>query len=201
MTQAPSIDQVIRTLEKLSYKVFDNDSKPYNINIVGLRTADMTPNSFNDWEYVFWKHAGSWEGIKFRITTDPGLYYLKNPANPLGTAIVKPGQYPNLWRKGLHKGKYPALVQVGSITVYRDANRDGSYDITGRTETSSSLGINNHRAVENGQSLLVDKWSAGCQVFQDYYDFEIFMRIISEAEKNWSNTFTYTLITEQQLVS
>ena len=46
---------------------------------------------------------------------------------------------------------------------------------------------------------MVEKWSAGCQVFQDYHHFEIFMRLIAEAEKNWTNSFTYTLITEKDL--
>lgn len=199
MTAAPTIEQIIKTQVKLGYKVFDNDAKPYNINLVGVRTADMTINSFNDWEYVIWKYQGSWEGIKFKITTDPGLYYLKNPMNELGTAIVKPGQYINCWKKGMHQGKYQALTQVGPMTVYRDGNRDEKYDISGK-EYTGLYGINNHRAVENGRSIMNDKWSAGCQVFADYYDFEIFMRLIAEAEKNWTGLFSYSLITEQQLV-
>jgi hypothetical protein len=89
MLVTPTIEQVIKTMTKLGYKVFDNDSKPYNLNIVGLRTADMTPNTFNDWEFVFWKYRGSWEGMKFPITTDPGLYYLKNP--PLARQSSSPG--------------------------------------------------------------------------------------------------------------
>jgi hypothetical protein len=89
-------------------------------------------------------------------------------------------------------------VQVGPITVYRDGNRDDKYDVSGK-EYTGLFGINNHRAVENGRSIMVEKWSAGCQVHEDYYNFEIFMRLITEAEKNWSNLFTYTLLTEQQL--
>jgi hypothetical protein len=100
----------------------------------------------------------------------------------------------------MHGGKYMALRQVGNISVYRDGNRDGVYDISGKIYTGDDFGINNHRAVENGRSIMVEKYSAGCQVFEDYYQFEIFMRLISEAEKNWTNVFTYTLLTEQQLV-
>lgn len=199
MLITPTIKQIIETMDCLGYKVFDNDSKPYNLNIVGIRTADMTPNLFNDWQVCFWKYKGSWEVLKFPITTDPGLYYLKNPLNEIGTAIVKPGQYPGLWQRGLHQGKYPALTQVGPIEVYRDGNRDGKYDISGKTYIGSSFGINNHRAVENGRSIMVGKFSAGCIVFEDYYQFEIFMRLVSEAEKNWTSTFTFSLITEQQI--
>ena len=132
MTKTPSLEQVLKTLQSKNYKVFDNDSKPYNLNIVGIRSNDMTPNSFNDWEYCFWKYAGSWELMKFQITTDPGLYYLKNPLNELGTAILKPGQYLNCWQRGLHQGKYTALRQVGKMTVIRDGNRDDKYDLTGK---------------------------------------------------------------------
>ena len=197
----PDLQTVLSTLSRLGYKVFDNDTKPYNLNLVGLRTNDMTPNTFNDWEYVFWKFAGSWEVMKFRITTDPGLYWLKNPMNALGTAIVKPGQYPGMWAPGKHHDLYPALVQVGNVTVIRDANKDDKIDYNSGVETTGLYGINNHRAVENGRSIMVDKWSAGCQVFQDYYEFEIFMRLISEAQKSWTPSFTYTLITEDQLKS
>lgn len=201
MATTPELATILKTMQSLGYKVFDNDSKNYNLNLVGLRTADTKPNTFNDWEYVFWKFAGSWEVMKFQITTDPGLYYLKNPMNKLGTAIVKPGQYPGMWVPGLHLGKYPALVQHGPVTVIRDFNRDAYLDYDSGVEESGVFGINNHRAVENGRSVMVDQWSAGCQVFQDYYEFEIFMRIISEAQKNWTPSFTYTLLTEKQLVS
>jgi hypothetical protein len=197
---APSLQQIIKTLEAKKYKVFDNESKPYNLNLVGLRTADKTPNVFNDWEYIFWKYAGSWEVIKFKITTDPGLYYLKNPLSELGTAILKPGQHLNLWSPGLHNGKYQALRQVSPCTVIRDFNRDNYLDYNSGREEKGLFGINNHRAVENGRSIMVDKWSAGCQVFEDYYQYEIFMRLVSEAVKNWTPAFTYTLITEAELV-
>jgi len=194
----PELSQILKTFEAKKYKLFDNDKAPYNINIVGIRTLDMTPNKFNDWEYVFWKHAGSWEVLKFQVTTDPGLYYLKSPMNELGTAIVKPGQYLNLWKRGLHQGKYTALTQAGPVTVYRDGNRDQQYDITGKEQTGI-FGINNHRSAENGRSIMVDRWSAGCIVFADYYQFEIFMRLVSEAEKLGVLLFTFTLITEQEI--
>jgi hypothetical protein len=199
MKAAPSLEQLLAAVNKLGYKVFDNDTKPYNLNLVGLRTADSTPNTFNDWEYVFWKFAGSWECMKFQITTDPGLYYLKTPMNPLGTAIVKPGQYLGMWAPGLHQGKYAALTQVKPVTVIRDFDRDNILDYTSGKEETGLFGINNHRAIENGRSVMVEKWSAGCQVFADYYQFEIFMRLISEAVKNWTPSFTYTLLTENDL--
>lgn len=199
MKTTPSLDTVIKALSKQNYKLFDNDTKPYNLNLVGIRSADTTPNTFNDWEYVFWKYRGSWDVLKFEITTDPGLYYLKSPMNELGTAILKPGQYPGMWTLGKHKGAYPALVQAAPVTVIRDFNRNNYLDYTSGREDKGMFGINNHRAVENGRSIMVEKWSAGCQVFADYFQYEIFMRVVSEAVKNWTPSFTYTLLTEDQL--
>lgn len=199
MKSTPSFDEIIRAIEAKNYKIFDNDTKPYNINIIGLRTNDTNHNSFNDWEYVIWKHQGSWEGMKFPITTDPGLYYLKSPINPQGTAIVKPGQYPGMWSVGKHQKRYPALVQTGKTTVIRDFDRDNYLDYDSGKEETGFFGINNHRAMEGGRSIMVDKWSAGCFVFADYYHFEIFMRIVSEAMKNWTSSLTLTLITENDL--
>lgn len=199
MKTTPSVEHLIKTLNKLGYKVFDNDTKPYNVNLVGIRSADTTPNTFNDWEYVFWKYRGSWDCLKFPITTDPGLYYLKNPMNEVGTAILKPGQWRGMWALGKHKGIYNALVQVSPVTVIRDFDRDNYLDYSSGKEQTGLFGINNHRAVEGGRSIMVEKWSAGCQVFQDFFQYEIFMRIISEASKEWTPTFTYTLITESDL--
>jgi hypothetical protein len=199
MNPTPSIEHLLQVMNKKGYKVFDNDTKPFNLNLVGIRTADVTPNSFNDLEYVFWKYKGSWEGMKFEITTDPGLYYLKTPMNEMGTAILKPGQWKGMWELGKHKGLYPALVQKAPVTVIRDFNRDNYLDLSSGKEDTGVFGINNHRAVENGRSIMVDKWSAGCQVFADFFAFEIFMRIVSEGAKNWTPLFTYTLLTESDL--
>jgi hypothetical protein len=199
MKTTPSISEVLAAMEKKGYKVYDNDTAPYNLNLIGIRTADTTPNKFNDWEYVIWKYKGSWEGMKFEITTDPGLYYLKAPLNELGTAILKPGQWKGMWELGKHKGLYPALVQKAPVTVIRDFNRDNYFDFSSGREETGVFGINNHRAVENGRSIMVEKWSAGCQVFADFFQFEIFMRIVSEGAKNWTPIFTYTLLTENEL--
>jgi hypothetical protein len=40
-----------------------------------------------------WKGKGHWTFNVHEATTDPGLYYLKHPANSSGTAILKEGQY------------------------------------------------------------------------------------------------------------
>ena len=57
------------------------DSKPYNINIVGVHNASAVPNSFDDRIYVFWKYDNRWKIVDFKTTTDPGVIYLRNPIN------------------------------------------------------------------------------------------------------------------------
>ena len=51
------------------------------------------------------------------------------------------------------------------------------------------FGINIHKAGLN--SVNVDKWSAGCQVFKSAVDFDEFIRLCKM--QTW-DTFTYTLI-------
>ena len=105
-----------------------------------------------------------------------------------------PGQYRGLWRIGIHKGKYKALVQNRPVTVYRDNNKDSVYDIEAATINTGVYGINLHHA--GTDSTEVNNWSAGCQVIARLRDFQQLMSIIS---KQNSNTFTYTLLKEEEL--
>lgn len=182
------------------FLIFSDESKNYNLNLIGLRTQTNRPNYFDDWMLVFWKYNGIWNQLQFKITTDPGLYWLGNVAdgNSMGTAIVKEGQYRGMWKVGTHKG-YRALQQIGAVTVVRDFDRDGQLDYHTGREESGIFGINCHRANAKRQSIQVDKWSAGCQVFADPSDFNVFLNICTEASGIWGNSFTYTLLNEKWL--
>ena len=61
------------------------------------------------------------------------------------------------------------------------------------------FGINIHRSNPNNESKVVEKWSAGCQVFKKINDFFEFMDICNKAKNIWGNSFTYTLIKEEDL--
>src|SRR5690606_33549955 len=100
--------------------------------------------------------------FSFPCTTDPGIFYRKNPASVNGTAILPAGQHSGLWQVGKHQGKYDALVQRAPVTVIRDRNADAALDFTDQLDTGM-FGINCHRATEQGTSAQVDRWSAGCQ--------------------------------------
>lgn len=189
--------KIKEVMSQKSYSFFENDTKNFNLNLIGIRTETNVPNSFDDWMCMLWNYGGVWNKLQFKITTDPGLYWLKNPTHPLGTAIVKEGQYKGLWQLGKHQGKYRALTQKSAITVIRDFDRDGNLDHSSGREETGLFGINCHRANELNRSVNVDKWSAGCQVFADPNDFKLFLSICEQAATIWSNSFTYTLLLEK----
>jgi hypothetical protein len=191
------LPDVIEALKEKRYLIFDD---PFELNIVGIRSADMTPNIFNDKLIAFWKTedpTGEFEHKIWDITTDPGLYYLNDPMNINGTAILFPGQYVNCYALDLHRGKYLALCQrLDKVKVYRDANKNNRYD---PDEIECGMfGINIHKA--GVDSARVDKWSAGCQVFQREEDFNQFIELCQTHRVIHGNKFTYTLITEVDLI-
>lgn len=190
----PALDPVIRGMERNGYAVFRDDRKNYNLNLVGIRSDNPEPNTFDDVMWVFWKWQGTWHYRKYRITTDPGLTYLLNPIHPAGTTILKPGQYRQSFRLGKHKGVYDALVQARPVTVIRDNNRDGILNVQSSREQTGFFGINIHRATLQGESRYVNNWSAGCQVFANAVEYDEFIRICKLARVEWGEGFTYTLI-------
>jgi hypothetical protein len=183
-------------MEKKGY-VFFEGKKPYDLNIVGVRSYNMRANKFDDNINVFYKNTKKdWEVRVYKITTDPGSYYLENPMKVAGTAIMVPGQYRSSHKIGTHK-TYEALVQRGKnpIKIYRDSNKDEILDMSSDTVTEGWYGINIHKAGSN--SKIVHKWSAGCQVFKTSNDFKDFMTLVNRAAKYWGPTFTYTLLEEK----
>ena len=180
---------------KKHYAYFTEGS--YNMNIIGVRakTDKVVTNKFDDFIILDYKDdSGKWCRQIYKATTDPGITYLNFPIDAKGCAMMVPGQYRGLWRIGIHKGKYKALVQNRPVTVYRDNNKDSVYDIEAATLHTGVFGINLHHA--GTDSVSVDKWSAGCQVVARLRDFQQLMSIVS---KQNSNTFTYTLLKEEEL--
>lgn len=190
---------IIGALENKGYAVFDDDSKPFNLNIVGIRSDKLEAGKFKDLICVFWKNEGYWNLFKSQCTTVAGLHYLQNPMNPAGCAILKPGQYRGAYRIGKHRGKYDALIQVKPVEVYRDDNRDVFFDEIDSSVQKGYFGINIHRAHYKFELDNVGKYSAGCQVIQDPNEFELFMKLAELSAEQWGDSFTYTLINESDI--
>ena len=191
-----SIAKIIARMKELNYQVF---YRPNQLNIIGVRTATVVPNKFDDNMFVFWMNDnGSFEGRKYPVTTDTGTFWLKNPKEQNGSALLKAGQYIDSWQKGFHNRneptkRYPALVQAKPITVFRDYNKDNVLDFDGKEQTGL-FGINIHRVNPSATSTTVDRWSAGCQVFANPNDFADFMKLVDKHIASVGNAFTYTLV-------
>ena len=170
--------------------------RPYELNIVGVRSARTKPNRFDDEIHVFYRTGKGlgWNYHVYKATTDPGTSWLNaGRANPLGTAILAQGQYADAYRIGMHKGLYPALVQSGNVDVIRDYDRDARLDFRSERRQAGVFGINIHRAAASGKTTRIGEWSAGCQVFARAEDFSEFMRLCELHRARYGNRFTYTL--------
>ena len=197
-------EQIEGAVKAKGYKWFTSDN--YDVNIVGVRNADTNnevTNKFDDCLTISYKNEnGEWNFHCFEATTDPGSHWTeKQLLNKNGVAILKEGQYRGSHKIGLHQGKYEALRQKKPLKVYRDGDRDDTYDFIEENVHEGIYGINIHRATarEGGKSVQVDKWSAGCQVIAANADFKLFMEICRKARDVWGNSFTYTLINSNDI--
>jgi hypothetical protein len=194
-----SVDYVKQVLESKGYAFFTNGV--YNLNIIGIRNPNLVANSFDDTMVVIYKFGGEWITKVYPITTDAGTYWLKNPLSNKGTAILVPNQYRGVYSIDLHNNKYIALCQRnGKVEVYRDNDKDLILDMDSAKIEKGMFGINIHRSNPFSESLKVDKFSAGCQVFKRVKDFNEFMEICQKSKALWGNSFTYTLIKESDLL-
>jgi hypothetical protein len=187
-------------MNKKGYTFFDGN-KQLNVNLIGVRRDNPGTNEFDDFLVMIYRDKQLNEICKvFPVTTDPGEYWLENPMNPKGTAVLVPGQYRGTWQLGKHQNNYEALVQRKEVKVWRDNNKDKVIDYKSfHTISEGYFGINIHRSNPYDKSYLVNKWSAGCQVFQSVDDFDEFMKICKKSANLYGNSFTYTLLTEQEI--
>ena len=166
----------------------------YEANVFGIRAHPPIVNAFDDIVGILrMNHGNSWEALLCDATTDPGLYYLEHPMNVKGTAILIPGQYIGSHKVGLHKGD-KALVQCGTLRVWRDRDKDDSYDYT-NPQDSNRDGMDVHHA--GVASTIVGFWSAGCLVVARRTEFDSFMFEIAEhLTAGWEDLFDLTLFEE-----
>ena len=173
--------------------------------IIGVRSEKDLPDRFDDKFYEY-------EGMEFiRVltgTTNPGLSILRGgfeKYNKDGCAILKADQwYYNVWKYGLHRGRMPALRQVGGpVLVYRDGDRDAKSEQLG-LPVEGYFGINYHTntydfSEENLEITrkFIGGWSAGCQTINDRKDYFDQMKWYENALKNGDQTWvSYCLLNE-----
>ena len=189
--------KLLDRVEAHGFRVFEDGI--FNLNIIGVRTKGE-PNVFDDRICLVYKDKHGWVTREWPATFDPGTYWLENPSKIQGTAVMaSPQQCRSTYKIDLHGGRYEALCQrLGKVKVWRDGDRDDTVDWDQFDDAVEGwYGINIHRAGAN--SMQVDKWSAGCQVFQRAADFDAFMELVKASEALYGNKFTYTLIDEETL--
>ena len=200
--QGQLAETIIAAMKNKGYRFFDHGM--FNLNLIGIRNSVMNTNTFNDlFVMIYLDPYGEMLVECFPMTTDPGFYYLENPINVDGTAILPPGQYPNMWRLGVHRDQ-ATLVQSGALKVWRDNNRDELIDVGefgDRMKESAATGINLHDSgTYIAETLKVDRWSAGCQVLK-YRGHRIHIRMLAEFSAGlYGDGFTYTLLEEKDLL-
>ena len=191
-------EQVFERMRSKGHAIFENDSRNFNLNIIGIRSKTAKLDEFGCQLMVAWRYKGEWNTLSYSITTYPGKRYLvEKLLNPAGCAILVPGQYRGVYGLRLHRGKYLALCQTyGPVKVFRDRDRDTQFDKDVHTIMEGDFGINIHNSPDKQRTIRVGAHSAGCQVFADDADFQEFIRICKLAETNFGPKFTYTLIDE-----
>jgi len=189
---------ILNRVESLGYKIFTQ--KEYDLNIIGIRSQDRRPGLFDDEIRVCYKEGFDWIEERYKATTDPSIEQHRDPDNPKGVAVLKPGQYRGVYKIDKHGGKYFALCQRGAeVTVYRDNNKDEHTDYI--NEESGYFGINLHRAHSHKIVQSTRAYSHGCQVIQNPADFMRLMGLARLQVGIGYDSFTYTLIeaTDEEL--
>ena len=189
-------------LSRKGYAFFDGN-KNYNLNIIGIRNSSHDPDKFDDTMLVIYRNEDKeWEVLNYEITTEPGPRILRKPINPKGTAILVPDQYRGTYIIGTHGGsfRHTALVQRGGkVKVWRDNNKDSRLDTENVNVDEGMFGINIHRHSRPNEKEYVNGSSAGCQVFKDSKEFSEFLYTCNKSADTYGNSFTYTLLEEEDL--
>lgn len=169
-------------------------SIPLDHWILGVRSNEDTPNSFDDKFYLFKGEEFIWVTSGTTNTGTPTLKQFEK-VNKNGAAILKADTwYYNVWKFGKHQGKVDALLQLGaSVQVYRDVDKDEKSEEQGKLE-SGYFGINFHSNtydLNKPSGTTIGWWSAGCQVVNNVTKYKEFIKLC-KPQKNVS----YCLINE-----
>lgn len=186
-------DKVVAYMQARGYWICRHGECFNTVYLEGANTDgslnDDKENVFNDVRIVFSIDSegkptivGMWEA-----TTEPGIYWTKNPMNAKGAARIAFDQYKS-WIVGTHLAGSPsaheALVQVESLTVHRDLNKD--YERTGDQLDTGLFGINQHWGYDAPKNNLGNT-SAGCLVGRTKDGHREFMQLMKSDPRYRAN--------------
>lgn len=195
------LNTVIRAMRLKGYVVYQ-DGK---LNLVGARTYPLNPpDVFNDVFYVFWYNKSVLQGLKYNVTTKPGLTSLTNAAKK-GSRIVAEGQYIDTWILGKFNKDlqdHKALIQVRGVNTYDDDDLDNIIDLKNfKTNQSGGFQIHTIWTRLHNTARLVNGWSAGCTVFPNNTEHQQFIALCEQSQsQNNQKNFTYTIMKSTDLV-
>ncbi len=172
----------------------------YYPNIIALRRSkDRQPDAWQDLLLVLWRRPDSiWQSRAYLCTTMPGVYFVQNPRNPKGSPMIAPGQYLNLFEPGV-VGDHSALVQRGTITLYRDANKSGAIDAGDPIDRGNSFGMNINNTKMDQEPATIGQWSEGNIVMPKKNERAELQRIYTTAYKSQGRRFALTLLTQDDM--
>jgi hypothetical protein len=199
--------KIIGYMLKNFYRISTGANKYNIVYVEGMdedgSLNDNEPNSFNDRRMVI--EIPNKKPIlvnHWQATTEPGTHYTMNPMNIDGAARIAFGQY-KAWKVGTHYGggsePHEALEQVGSISIYRDKDKNfvraGDKLYTGKFEMNQHWGYDYDY---NNISLA----GAGCLVGRRREGHREFMAIVKQDKRyklNEEYRFLTTIIAGQDL--
>lgn len=202
MLSSHVVQSIVEYCELHNYRLFTGQRQ---MNIIYVEGMDVDGNAnsdalnqFNDIRLVLGSEMnllGVWSA-----TTEPGRWYTQKPMNRKGAARIAFGQY-KAWAVGTHGNSesHEALVQVGEVVVYRDANKDGLR--TGDRIDRGLFGINQHWGYDLPPEN-IGLASAGCLVGRTRQGHKEFMNIIKSDPRYKSDRqfiFTTTIIPADKL--
>lgn len=178
----------------------------FELNLYGIRSKDSQSDKFDDIVGCAWVNENFVPcTVEYKATTDPGKYWLQNPMNKKGCAIMVPGQYLEAYEAGKHKGEYEAFTQCTHMAYVRDNNKDTILDFSLYRDKNKAksevfwdiIGTNLHRASEWQIVNLISKFSAGCQIIQNPKEFAYLIQLrdksVLKGYKKWDYTLFETL--------
>ncbi len=189
-----TLPQVLLTFGQFGYHV---NTRPFELNLVGVRSPVRTAGNFDDEILAFWRDAANkWQCFACPATTDPSDYYLQHPYNIAFTRILRAGQYRGAYKMGLHLGRFPALVQAGApVDALLNTATSKVFTTNNPAYLTGYYGINIHpRQALGASSNRVGKASAACQVPRYKADMDEILRLAAIHAARYGNSFDYTLL-------
>lgn len=219
----PDVQKILNAMTRKGYTIL---TKPYEINIVGIRRqyeGMKYSNAFVDDLYAIYKVDSSerWEVKKYKISTMPGFYYgFENNQYTDYRSFVP--DYTGKAKKNikqsklmLGRGGMGILMEAQYLNIYylgehlkapamitkgpQKFYRDSSPGDTIKYTAKGQgyAGMFIHKGYPSGSSVY--NWSEGCQIFSSPEQLKSFFDLCNIHKNRHGNNFHYTLMLERDL--